>query len=74
MEVKIGIADIPRELTVRTASKAEEIIASLNQAVTDGGLFEITDEKGRQVIVPAARIAYLDLGASDERPVGFGAV
>lgn len=74
MEVKIGIADIPRELTVRTASEAEELINSLRDAVESGGLFELTDEKGRRVIVPAARVAYLDLGAADERPVGFGAV
>lgn len=74
MEVKIGIADVPRELTVRTATEAEELINSLRGAVESGGLFELSDEKGRRVIVPAARVAYLDLGAADERPVGFGAV
>ncbi|MCC2592800.1 DUF3107 domain-containing protein [Tessaracoccus sp. OS52] len=74
MEVKIGIADVPRELTVRTESGADELVAALSSAVADSGLFELTDTKGRRVVVPAAKVAYLDLGAVEERPVGFGAV
>lgn len=74
MEVKIGIVDVARELSVRTETQAEELIAALRGAVESGGLFELTDEKGRRVVIPASRVAYLDLGAADERPVGFGAV
>lgn len=74
MEVKIGIADVARELTVKTETAPEDLVATLASAVEGGGLFELTDVKGRRVVVPAARIAYLDLGAADERPVGFGAV
>lgn len=72
MEVKIGIADVARELAVRTEADADQLVADLGRALTDGGLFELTDEKGRRVVVPAARVAYLDLGSADERPVGFG--
>lgn len=74
MEVKIGIADVPREVTVRTETTADDVVQALSTAVEGGGLFELTDAKGRRVVVPASRIAYVDLGAADERPVGFGAV
>jgi hypothetical protein len=34
----------------------------------------LTDRKGRRVGVPAAKLAYVEIGsASDERRVGFGA-
>lgn len=72
MEVKIGIADITRELSVKTDSEPDELAKRLADAVESGGVFELTDEKGRRVLIPARRIAYLDLGATETRPVGFG--
>lgn len=72
MDVRIGISDINRELQLRTKETADEVLASLRTALTDGSLFEMTDEKGRRILVPAAKVAYLDLGPADTRPVGFG--
>ena len=74
MEVRIGISDVSREVTLSTESSADELIAVLNKSVSENTLFEITDAQGRRVIVPAAKVAYLDLGSSDVRAVGFGAV
>ena len=72
MEVKIGIVDVARELALKVDVPADELVESLGRALKDGGLFELTDDKGRRVVVPASRVAYLDLGTADERPVGFG--
>lgn len=72
MDVRIGISDINRELQLRTKETADEVLAGLRKALTDGSLFEMTDEKGRRILVPAAKVAYLDLGPADTRPVGFG--
>lgn len=74
MEVRIGISDVAREVTLRTETKADELIEKLGRAVSDDSLFEIMDEQGRRVVVPAAKIAYLDIGSPDVRAVGFGAV
>ena len=74
MDVRIGIADVAREVNVTTDTPADEIASALSDALVEGGLFELTDTKGRRVIIPAARVGYLDLGSSDVRPVGFGAV
>lgn len=74
MEVRIGISDVAREVTLRTNDGAEELVEQLGKAISDGSLFEVVDEQGRRVIVPAAKVAYLDLGSTDVRAVGFGAV
>ncbi len=74
MEVRIGISDVSREVTLRTKTTADEIVEHLHKAVTEKSLFEVVDEQGRRVVVPASKVAYLDLGSSDIRAVGFGAV
>ncbi len=74
MEVRIGISDVAREVTLRTESSADELVDLLGAAVANNSLFEVKDAQGRRVVVPAAKVAYLDLGSSDIRAVGFGAV
>ena len=72
MEVKIGIQSVPRELVVETKSSFEEIQAALVAAVADGSVFTLADDKGGNVLVPADKIAYLELGGSEPRRIGFG--
>lgn len=74
MEIKIGIQHVARELTVETSSTGAQVEADLTRALSEGGLLTLSDEKGRKVLVPAAKIAYIDLGQEKSRPVGFGAV
>ncbi|HRA03912.1 MAG TPA: DUF3107 domain-containing protein [Arachnia sp.] len=74
MEVKIGITDIPREVNIDTTATAEELTAMLREAVQSSSLLELADEKGRRILIPGNRIAYLDLGSPSSRTVGFGAV
>lgn len=74
MEIKIGIADVAREVSLESHESPEDITAKLEQALAANSLLELIDTKGRRVIVPAHRVAYLDLGSSTARAVGFGAV
>lgn len=74
MEVKVGILHVQRELTVETSETAAALEKQLSEALASGGLLKLTDEKGRAVLVPAERIAYVDLGTEHVRPVGFGTV
>jgi hypothetical protein len=74
VEIKIGIQNVAREVTVDTEESAAEIEKRLATALGDGGVLAIADSKGRKVIVPAAAIAYLDLGQEKARAVGFGSV
>ncbi|MCW2750984.1 MAG: hypothetical protein JWR83_2094 [Aeromicrobium sp.] len=72
MEVKIGVQYAARELSVATDSEPDAVLAALSKAIKDDSVFILTDEKGRTVAVPAARVAYLDFTSDNERKVGFG--
>jgi hypothetical protein len=72
VEVKIGIHSVPRELVVETKSSSEEVERILAAAVADGGVFTLSDDKGGKVLVPADKIAYLEIGGSEPRRIGFG--
>ncbi|HEY5360824.1 MAG TPA: DUF3107 domain-containing protein [Streptosporangiaceae bacterium] len=73
MEVKIGIQSVPRELVLETNSAVEEVERALSTAVTDGTVLVLEDDKGGKVLVPADKIAYLEIGGAEPRRVGFGA-
>ncbi len=75
MEVKIGIQSIPRELVVETDATAEEIEGKLAAAL--GGapgpaIFALSTQKGGRVLVPADKIAFIEVGGDQSRRVGFG--
>ena len=72
MEVKIGIHAVPRELVVETSASYDEVERILAAAVADGGVFVLADDKGGRVMVPADKIAYLELGGTENRRIGFG--
>ncbi len=74
MEIKIGIQSAPRELLLETESAAEEIEAALAAAIAEDGVFALTDAKGGKVLVPADKIAYIEIASSEARRVGFSNV
>ncbi|HEV2796523.1 MAG TPA: DUF3107 domain-containing protein [Nocardioides sp.] len=71
MEVKIGVQQAQRELVVDTDSTPEDIEARLTEAIAGNGVLRISDVKGRTVVVPAEKIAYLELGSPTSSTVGF---
>ena len=71
MEVKIGIQHASRELVVDTEEEAAAVEKQITDAVADDGVLALTDTKGRRVIVPADRIAYIEIGTSTTGHVGF---
>ena len=74
MEIKVGIQHVNREIVVETTESAADIEASLATAMSDETFFTVTDERGRKVLIPATKIAYVDLGEENARHVGFGSV
>ena len=73
MEVKIGIQMGPRELVVETSKSADEVEEALTAALADGKPFVLTDKKGGKVLVPADKIAFVELDVAEPRRIGFGA-
>ena len=74
MEIKVGIVQGGREIVLESEETAAAVESAFAKAVADGGLLSLTDERGRKVLVPASRIAYLEIGQEHVRRVGFGAV
>jgi hypothetical protein len=72
MEVKIGIQQAPRELTVEVEEDAAQVEEMVKAALADeSGLLALSDTKGRRVLVPTARLAYVELGSPAIGQVGF---
>jgi len=72
VEVKIGITSVPRELIVETDTPAGDIERDLTAALEGSSVFVLAVSKGGKVLVPAAKIAYVEFSAPEARRVGFG--
>ena len=71
MEVKIGVQNAQRELVLDTDSTPEDVEKLLGEALAGKGVLRLTDTKGRAVVVPADKIAYVELGSPTSSTVGF---
>lgn len=72
MEVKIGIQQAARELVVETDESSDAVEKMVADAIAnEGGFIALTDTKGRKVVVPAAKIAYVEIGGGVAGQVGF---
>ncbi|GAB2950178.1 MULTISPECIES: DUF3107 domain-containing protein [Streptomyces] len=75
MEVKIGVQHAPREIVLESGQSAEEVERAVSEALTGkSALLSLTDEHGRKVLIPADRLAYIDIGEPTVRKVGFSAL
>ena len=76
MEVRIGIAQSVKELDVELPDDADrdKVLADIESALAgDGTVLWLTDRKGRQVGVPAGKVAYVEVDPPvSDRRVGFG--
>lgn len=71
MEVKIGVQYASRELTIDTTLDADGVQQAVTEALADGGVLSLTDSKGRRVVVPGSKLAYVDISTSVTGQVGF---
>jgi Protein of unknown function (DUF3107) len=75
VEVKIGVQHAPREITLESSRSAEEIERAVADALTGTTkLLSLEDERGRRILVPSDRLAYVEIGEHATRKVGFGAL
>ena len=75
MEVRIGILHTAREIELDLGDDgdADKLAKEVEAAVSGGDvMLWLTDRRGRKVGVPAQRLAYVEIGVSGDRRVGFG--
>jgi hypothetical protein len=74
VEVKIGVRNVAREITLESSQSADEVAAAVDAAIAAGSTLKLVDEKGRVVVVPTTVLGYVEIGAPEGRKVGFGAL
>ena len=75
MDLRIGVTQAPRELAVEMPDDERDDILKAIDAALGGAtdVLHLTDKRGRVVVVPSAKIAYIEVGANDgDRRIGFG--
>jgi hypothetical protein len=75
MELRIGVVDTPKELSLEIDGSVEDVVKAIEDALGSDtrSMVWLTDVKGRRVGTPADRIAYVEIeeeGATQH--VGFG--
>jgi hypothetical protein len=75
VEVKIGVQYAARELVLESAQSPAEVEKAVADALkADLGVLTLVDDKGRRVLVPADKLAYVEIAEAESRRVGFGAL
>ncbi len=76
MDIRIGVIDIAKELTVEMPDDADagQLQRLVQQAVAGGdAMLWLTDRRGNQIGVASAKLAYIEIGSGeDSRRIGFG--
>lgn len=76
MDIRIGVTQAPREISVEIDDGEREDIKARVEAALSGAsdVLWVTDRRGRDTAIPAAKIAYVELGSAEgDRRIGFGA-
>lgn len=72
MEIRIGVANNPREIVFESKLDGEKVAQLVETSFANKDqILKFEDERGRTIMVPASQIAYLEIGAEEVRRVGF---
>jgi hypothetical protein len=78
VDVRIGVTQAPREIEIELADDvdADKLVKQIEKTLgEESAVLWLTDRRGRRVGVPAAKIAYIEIGSpAEDRRVGFGSV
>jgi Protein of unknown function (DUF3107) len=73
MEVRIGVIHAARELSLESSQSVEAVRQAVSDAITgDESLLVLHDDKGRTLVVPTEKLAYVEIVGDSGRRVGFG--
>ena len=61
MDIELGIQNVARTVTFSTEQSADEV-----------NNVNLTDDKGRRIVVPAGSLGYAIIGSETKHAVGFG--
>lgn len=76
MDVRIGVTQTARDIALEVADDIDRdaLKAKIDAALTGAvDVLWLTDKKGRDVAIAAAKIAFVEVGSAEpDRRIGFG--
>lgn len=72
MDIELGIQNVARPVSFSTDESADNVSQAIAQAVADNATIDLTDDKGRHIIVPVKALGYAIIGSETKHAVGFG--
>lgn len=70
-EIRITVSDQAREISIETNVERDEVCGLVETSLKNSSPLVLTDTRGRQFIIPAAKISSVEIGDISERRVGF---
>ncbi len=74
ISIEIGFKKIDRPLTIVSSEDAKVVTDLLHAAMKDETIVELTDAKGRAVILDGSSVTYVIVGKQEEHRMGFGGI
>jgi hypothetical protein len=72
VEVKIGVQNTNRELVLDSSESSDDVAKTVTASLSgDEKVLVLSDSKGRKVLVPADKLAYVEIGTSSTGQVGY---
>lgn len=72
MDIRIGIANSPREIAFESSQTSSEVERIVAEALDSEAKFvKLADGKGKVYLVPTLSLAYLEIGSEESRRIGF---
>ncbi len=73
MDIRVGIQNLPREVSLETSADPAALVDEIQKALASNApSVTLTDGKGRHYIIPTSAIGYVEIGTEESRRVGFG--
>jgi hypothetical protein len=72
VDIRIGIANSPREISFESSQSSAEVEKIVAQALdSDSKFVKLADDKGKIYIVPTVSLSYVEVGSEESRRIGF---
>lgn len=76
MDIKVGFVDNPRDLVITSADEQDAVVTEVQNFLAAGAgdtatTLTLKDNKGSVFVIVRDQVAYVEVGSSAQRPVGF---
>jgi len=72
VDIRIGIANSPREISFESSQTAADVEKIVSAALdSDAKFVKLADDKGKIYIVPTVSLSYIEVGSEESRRIGF---